>query len=179
MPMQFSDSRRDFLTASAKAGAAAAIVGSLPAFAATPGAALGTASVSADLLRALGQRIGLDAAQAIGSFGTPLSVTYLDAAGASVEALREGIEDGARMGVGCGAVCVERALPYGEVLGVAHFQDPTTGRTARVEIFPGALSQIELIAAATRSGSLQKQALLSMPSDGLYSMTVASALRFN
>lgn len=175
IPMQFNDSRRDFLTGAAKAGAAAAVVGAIPAMAASPSSAAATAA-HADLLYALGQRIGLDVANAIGSFGSPLSVTYLDGAGAGVDALREGIESGSRLGVGCGAVCVEQSLPYGDVLGIAHFQDPVTGRTARVEIYPNALSHIDLIIGATRSGSLQKQAIMSASSQGLYAIDTPSAL---
>ena len=175
--MNFEMNRRDFLTGSAKLGAAAATVAAVPTALA---ASLTTAPESAhtDLLRALGTRIGLDAAAEIGSFGEPLSVQYFDAAGASVDALREGIEDGARMGVSCGVVCVESSLPYSDVLGIAYFRDPLTGRTARVEILPSALTQIELISQGTRSGSLQKQALMSMSSESLYAFTAASSLRF-
>jgi hypothetical protein len=173
--MDFAFSRRDFLTGSAKLGAAAAVVSAagvaLAANAATTAPVL--ASAHSDVLFALGQRIGLDAAAAIGTFGSPLSVTYLDAAGVSVDALREGIEHGSRAGVGCGVVCVESAMPYGSFLGMAHFSDPVTGRTARVEIHAEALSHIEMIADATRSGSLQKQAIMSAPVSGLYTIYAA------
>jgi hypothetical protein len=173
--MDFAFSRRDFLTGSAKLGAAAAVVSAAGvAFAAnTATAAPVLASAHSDVLFALGQRIGLDAAAAIGTFGSPLSVTYLDAAGVSVDALREGIEHGSRAGVGCGVVCVESAMPYGSFLGMAHFSDPVTGRTARVEIHSEALSHIEMIADATRSGSLQKQAIMSAPASGLYTIYAA------
>jgi hypothetical protein len=174
--MDFAFSRRDFLTGSAKLGAAAAVVSSgvgvaFATNAATDAPAL--ASAHSDVLFALGQRIGLDAAAAIGTFGSPLSVTYLDAAGSSVDALREGIELGSRAGVGCGVVCVESAMPYGSFLGTAYFSDPATGRTARVEIHSEALSHIEMIADATRSRSLQKQAIMSAPASGLYTIYAA------
>jgi hypothetical protein len=175
--MNFEINRRDFLTGSVKLGAAAATVAAVPsaiaaAFAAAPESAHG------DLLRALGTRIGLDAAAEIGTFGEPLSVQYFDAAGASVDALREGIEDGARLGVSCGAVCVESSLPYSDVLGIAFFRDAHSGRTARVEILASALTQIELISQGTRSGSLQKQAIMSASADSLYTLTASSSLRF-
>ncbi len=176
--MNFEMNRRDFLTASAKISAAAATVAAVPAALAAPIDAPAPASVHADLLRALGMRIGLDAAAEIGTFGEALSVTYFDAAGASIDPLREGIEDGARLGVSCGAVCVESSLPYGDVLGIAYFRDAHSGRTARVEIYPSALTQIELISQGTRSGSLQKQAIMTASADSLYSLTAASSLRF-
>jgi hypothetical protein len=178
--MQFNDSRRDFLTGAAKAGVAATIVTSVPTFAGEMLATPATAAVDTEaLLHTLGKRIGAEVGAMIGSFGSPLSLTYADAAGAGIEALREGMESGARKSVGCGAVCLEEHLPYGTTLGIAYFKDPVSGNTARVEIFPEALSQIEMIADATRSGSLQKQAVLTAPADSLYSISVSSQLLFN
>ncbi len=177
--MQFNDSRRDFLTGSAKIGAAATIASSVPLAFASADVSVEATAASADLLHALGQRIGLDVAEQIGTFGTPLSVTYMDGAGASVESLREGIEAGARFGVGCGAVCVEASIPYGDVLGIAFFHDPVSGRKARVEIYADTLTQIELIASTTRSGSLQKQAIMSASADRFYALTIPSALQFS
>jgi hypothetical protein len=60
------------------------------------------------------------------------------------------------------------------VLGVALMHNPATGRSARVEIFPESLSQIAMIQSATGSASLQKQAVMSAPADGLYRVTYLS-----
>ena len=166
----FQESRRQFMAGSAKTCAlvgALGVVGGAQAFAggATAGA------VDADLLHALGTRIGLDVAAAIGEGDAPLSVSYLDAAGPSIDPLREGIEHAMRLHSSTPAVCKESAAPYASVLGVALMHNAATGRSARVEIFPESLSQIAMIQSATGSASLQKQAVMSAPADGLYRVT--------
>jgi len=170
----FQESRRQFMAGSAKTCAlvgALGVVGGAHAFAGTASTA---GAVDADLLHALGTRIGLDVAAAIGEGEAPLTVSYLDAAGPSIDPLREGIEHAMRLHSDSPSVCNEAAAPYASALGVALMHNPATGRSARVEIFPESLSQIAMIQSATGSASLQKQAVMSAPADGFYRVTYLS-----
>ena len=186
----FQASRREFMSDSAKACAlAAATVAAPGAFAAQLSAApiagvtteFGTdlATVAdADLLHALGTRIGLEIAAEIGGEGAdavPLALSYTDSAGSAIDPLQAGIAHAMVLACGAaGAACIETNAPYSSVLGVALISNPATGRMARVEIFPEALSHLTMIQEATASASLQKQAVMSANSDAFYRVTYPS-----
>ncbi len=183
----FKASRREFIVGSAKASAVFAGAALAPmAFAssvsvapitgtvATLGA-LTTAAINSDLLHALGTRIGLEIAAEIGGDGAdavPLALSYADNAGPAIDPLQAGIAHA--MVLACaaeGAACIETSAPYSSVLGVALISNPATGRMARVEIFPEALSHLTMIQEATKSASLQKQAVMSANADAFYRVT--------
>lgn len=172
--MKISQSRREFMVHSSQAGAALAVMGGATgAFAAA--AASGTSSaVSSDLLRALGNRIGLEVATAISSNGAPLTMSYLDCAGPSVDALREGIEQGMQWHVGAAPACVEAQASHSAVLGVALISNAATGATARVEIDATALSMLALIESVKTPASAHKHAVLTTSASNLYRVSYAA-----
>ena len=189
---EFKASRREFIVGSAKTGAVVAGAVLAPmAFAmgasslsAAPGvgaaATVGAVSAAAntDLLHALGTRIGLEIAAEIGGEGAdavPLALSYADNAGPAIDPLQAGIAHAMVLACGAdGAACIETSAPYSSVLGVALISNPATGRMARVEIFPEALSHLTMIQEATASASLQKQAVMSASSDAFYRVTYPS-----
>ncbi len=183
---KFKESRREFIVGSAKVSAVVAgavlapmaLASSVPAApVAGTGAALDavTAAANTDLLHALGTRIGLEIAAEIGGEGkdaVPLALSYADNAGPAIDPLQAGIAQAMVLACGAkGAACIETSAPYASVLGVALISNPATGRTARVEIFPEALSHLTMIQEATRSAALQKQAVMSASSDAFYRVT--------
>lgn len=171
------ESRREFMLGCAQAGAALAVVsgaqGALAAVASSPVVA-GSASVSADLLQALGSRIGLEVAAMVGDAGAPLTLAYLDAAGPSVDALRVGVEQGVAWHAGSAPVCVETQVSAANTMGVALITNPATGRAARVEINATALSMIALIESVKTSASSQKHSVLTASADNLYRVSYLS-----
>ncbi len=186
----FQASRRDFMSDSAKAcvvaaaavaapGVFAAHLSAAPVLAATLASGSSLATVAhADLLHALGTRIGLEIAEEIGGEGAdavPLALSYTDSAGPAIDPLQAGIAHAMVLACGAaGAACIETNAPYSSVLGVALISNPATGRMARVEIFPEALSHLTMIQEATNSASLQKQAVMSANSDAFYRVTYPS-----
>ena len=184
--MSFQESRREFMVGSVKLGAVAASVALAPMAFATgfDDAAVGTlastsaAAVHADLLHALGTRIGLEIATEIGGTSadgnktSPLALSYADNAGPAIDPLQAGIAHAMVLACGAdGAACIETSAPYASVLGVALISNPATGRTARVEIFPEALSHLTMIQESTSSATIQKQAVMSASSDAFYRVT--------
>lgn len=175
--MTISQSRREFMVHSSRAGAALAVMGGAStAFAAATASAASTGAnaVNPDLLRALGNRIGLEVATAISSDGAPLTMSYLDCAGPTVDALREGIEQGVQWHIGTTPACVEAQASHGFVLGVALIRNAATGRTARVEIDATALSMIALIESVKTPASMHKHAVLTSSADNLYRVNYVS-----
>ena len=186
---EFKESRREFVVGSAKAGAVVASAALAPmalamgasSFSAAPvvgaAATVGavTAAANTDLLHALGTRIGLEIAAEIGGEGAdavPLALSYADNAGPAIDPLQAGIAHAMVLACGAeGAACIETSAPYSSVLGVALISNPATGRMARVEIFPEALSPLTMIQEATASASLQKQAVMSASADAFYRVT--------
>ena len=183
----FKESRREFIVGSAKAsvvvaGAALAPIAFASSFSAadvdgasaTFGAA-STAVTNADLLHALGTRIGLEIADEIGGEGgnaVPLALSYADSAGPAIDPLQAGIAHAMVLACGAeGSACIETSAPYSSVLGVALISNPATGRMARVEIFPEALSHLTMIQESTASATIQKQAVMSASSDTFYRVT--------
>ncbi len=186
----FRASRRDFMSDSAKTcavvaaavaapGVFAAQLSAAPVLATTTASGLAMATVAhADLLHALGTRIGLEIANEIGGEGAdavPLALSYTDNAGPAIDPLQAGIAHAMVLACGAaGAACIETSAPYSSVLGVALISNPATGRMARVEIFPEALSHLAMIQEATNSASLQKQAVMSANADVFYRVTYPS-----
>ncbi len=167
--MKLSQSRREFMVHSTQAGAALALVGSASgALAAVDSPSVASAAVSSDLLFALGTRIGLEVAAVISSDGAPLAMSYLDCAGTSVDALREGIEQGVAWEVGAAAICTEAQGLHSSILGVALIANTTSGRSARVEIDATALSMLALIESVKTPASAHKHAVLTASADNLY-----------
>ena len=165
--MKVSQSRCEFMVHSSQACAALALLsGTSGAFAAAATAA--PSAVSPDLLRALGNRIGFEVATAISSDGAPLTMSYLDCAGPSVDALRKGIEQGMQWQVGAAPACVEAQASHGSVLGVALISNVATGRAARVEIDATALSMIALIESVKTPASTHQHAVLTSSADNFY-----------
>lgn len=172
--MKISQSRREFMVHSSQAGAALAVLGGASTVFAAASASTASSAVSPDLLRALGNRIGLEVATVISSDGAPLTMSYLDCAGPSVDALREGIEQGMQWQVGAAPACVESQAAHGSVLGVALIHNVATGRSARVEIDATALSMIALIESVKTPASAHKHAVLTASADNLYRVKYAS-----
>ncbi|TAG00728.1 MAG: hypothetical protein EAZ43_13085 [Betaproteobacteria bacterium] len=167
--MSFTESRRDFVLSGARAGAAAAVVGAMPtAFAASSGASAAGAAANADLLQALGSRIGLEVASHIGAEGDALTLAYLDAAGDSVDALRAGIEQGMSWQMGRAPVTVESPSASSSLLGVALVTNTASGRTARVEINATTLSMLAMIEGDRTPASSKKLSVLTANSDNFY-----------
>jgi hypothetical protein len=168
--MSPTSSRREFMAHSLQASAALALMGGAPSAMGAMSAinATATEAVNADLLHALGARIGLEMATAIGSHGVPLSLSYFDAAGPSVDALRDGIEQGVAWHIGAAPACVETPVSRSALLGVALMTNAATGRSARVEIDATALSMIALIESVKTPASAHKHAVLTASADNLY-----------
>ena len=171
-----SESRREFMLGCAQAGAALAVAGgaqgALAAVVSSPVA--DSASISPDLLQALGSRIGLEVAAMVGDAGAPLTLAYLDAAGPSVDALRVGIAQGVAWHAGVAPVCVETQVSAANTIGVALITNPATGRAARVEIDATALSMIALIESVKTPASSQKHSVLTASADNLYRVSYLS-----
>lgn len=184
--MSFTESRREFMKGSARAGAALAVVagsgGALTAFASTmsPSAlAAGSAAtagvtVSPDLLHALGARIGLEVTEALGAANSSVSLAYIDAAGPSADALREGIERGIHWQAGSPAALREWQAPYCSLLGAALITNEATGQRALVEIDATALSMIAMVESLKTPASSHKHAVLTASADNLYRVTYQS-----
>lgn len=172
--MLFAESRREFLKSGARAGAALAVVvgaGSTlgaVASAATPAATAGTAVVNAELLHALGARIGLEVTEALGGADAPVSLAYIDAAGPAADALREGIERGIQWEAGSAASLREWQAPYCSLLGAALITNEATGQQAVVEIDATALSMIAMVESVKTPASAHKHAVLTASADNLY-----------
>ena len=172
--MTLSLSRREFMVHSSQAGVALAVMGGASGALAAATASAAPSAVCPDLLRALGSRIGLEVATEISSHGAPLTMSFVDCAGPSVDALREGIEQGMQWHIGGPAACVESQAAHGSVLGVALIRNAATGRSARVEIDATALSMIALIESVKTPASTHKQAVLTASADNLYRVNYLS-----
>lgn len=174
--MSFAESRREFMLGSARAGAALAVVaasgGALGAFATEllPSAegAMTPAPVSPELLHALGSRIGLEVAGSLGGADAPVSLAYIDAAGPSADALREGIERGIQWHAGSAPALREWQAPYCSLLGAALITNEATGQQAVVEIDTNALSMIAMVESVKTPASAYKHAVLTVSADNLY-----------
>jgi hypothetical protein len=169
----FSDTtRRDFLKTTATV---AATVPAFTSFAGFSEALLPSASVNSlvlsvdrDLLRAVGERIGFDAAARVAPNGEAVSLMYFDYAGTSVDGLRQGIERGLALQSQSPVAINELELPYGELLGIAVVRNLETAVETRVEIEPVMLSHLALIEANAPSAGIAKTAVLSADASFFY-----------
>ncbi len=182
--MLIETNRREFLKASATLCAAAPLafsIGSVASAAALPLSFEGnTLSENPTLLRALGSRIGLEAAQRVAPNGEAVSFMYFDGAGTNLDALREGIEQGLAWQCGEGDARVsmnEVAVPYSAMLGVAVVRNLETAVETRVEIDATALSQLAMIEANSPSASVQKHSVMSAAADNFYRVADLNAWR--
>jgi hypothetical protein len=160
-------SRRQFLGSTAKASALTAtfLAGgvSIPALA-TPVAI----APNADLLFALGQKIAQEAIVALGS--EQVGLVYFDHAGASLDPLREGMEQVLSREAKHPVQAREVPASYGAILGAAVFTERNSGAQVRMEIFAAALTQLDMIQGVTASASLQKHAVMAASADSFYSV---------
>jgi hypothetical protein len=180
--MSTDTNRREFLKTSTIlcAGAPFALSLSGVAHAAISASVTESASYSPSLenpslLRALGSRIGLEAAQRVAPNGEAVSLMYFDGAGANLDALREGIEQGLAWQCNTRVAMNEVAVPYGAILGVAIVRNLETAVETRVEIDATALSQLAMIEANSRAASVQKQAVMSAAAENFYRVTELNA----
>jgi hypothetical protein len=172
--MPLETNRREFLKTSATACVAAPLVFSTSgvvsaAFTKTDVRAHAVPALgNGDLLRSLGSRIGLEAAQRVAPNGEAVSLMYLDYAGASIDPLREGIAQGLGWHCGDSVHATELNLPYGAMLGVAIIRNLETAVETRVEIDSTLLSELAMIEANSSSLSVQKHAVMSASADHFY-----------
>ena len=183
--MSHAESRREFMKGSACAGAALAVVVAGGALGATSASAstsspfagevaASDAVVSPELLHAFGARIGLEVCEALGAGDSPVSLAYIDSAGSSADALREGIERGIFWEAGSAPSLREWQAPYCSLLGAALITNEATGRRALVEIDTTALSMISMVESLKTPASSHKHAVLTANSDTLYRVSFLS-----
>jgi hypothetical protein len=166
--------RREFLKSSAAvtvtAPTVASWVGAAYANDVAVQATLGAHRVDADLLHAVGERIGSDAALRVAPNGESVSLMYFDYAGSSIDPLRTGIERGLSLHCGDRVAANEISLPYGELLGVAIVRNLETAVETRVEIDATMLSHLALIEDAAPSISIAKTSITSADAAYFYNV---------
>jgi hypothetical protein len=165
-------SRRQFFAGTVKSGAGLSAL----RLAATGAAGMGmsgftqTASASAapDLLVTLGARIAIEVQSELGSANAGYSIHFLDAAGPSCAGLREGLKQAfSAHGFKFEEDQVERNHSLGEVT----IRNLETGRSLKVELFPEALSQAELIEQSFAGITQRKLAMMASARDGLFALS--------
>jgi hypothetical protein len=174
----FNDlTRRVFLQSSA---ALAASLPSVSALIAAPLAGdghtaasplLGKSTVDADLLHALGERIGRSAAEQVAASGDAVSLMYFDYAGPSVAALKSGIVAGLAQHCGRAAACNEISLPYGDRVAVAIVRNLATAQETRIEIDATMLTHVAMIEETAPSAGIAKTSLLQADASYFYRTT--------
>ena len=92
----------------------------------------------------------------------------------SVDALRDGIEQGVAWHADVKPSSVETQVTASAVLGVALLSNPVTGRSARVEIDATALSMIAMIESSCTPPSACKNAVLTADASSLYRVSYFS-----
>jgi hypothetical protein len=173
--MSTDTNRREFLKsstilcASAPFALSVSDVAYATAFAASNEIGLPSSSLeNPSLLRALGSRIGLEAAQRVAPNGEAVSLIYFDGAGENLDALREGIEQGLAWQCDTRVAVNEVSVPYSAMLGVAIVRNLETAVETRVEIDATALSELAMIEANSRSASVQKHSVMSAAAENFY-----------
>jgi hypothetical protein len=164
--------RRQFFAGTGKSGAA---LGAL-SLTSTGLAGLGmnglaqavTVGQTPDLLLTLGARIAIEVQSELGSANSGYSVHFLDAAGPSCDGLREGLKGAFNAH---GFKLVETQGMRNHSLGEVTIRNLDTGRSATVDIFPEALTQVELIEQSFTSDALRKQAMMKTPRDSLFALS--------
>jgi hypothetical protein len=163
--MSYDVTRRDFLKTSALATGAMTGVGAWVGATSVHAAAADVSALSSrldtDLLRAVGERIGADAALRVAPNGAAVSLVYFDYAGPTIDPLRAGIERGLAHFCGDQVAVNEVSLPYGELLGVAIVRNLETAVETRVEIDATMLSHLALIEANAPSLGIAKSSIAS------------------
>jgi hypothetical protein len=173
----FSDTtRRDFLKTTAVVAGTLPVAMSIPSVAAASSLATETHASAllsdGDLLRALGERIGLEAAERVAANGEAVSLIYLDYAGPGIDPLREGIERG--LAWQCATVAAnEVQMPYGPLLGVAIVRNLETAQETRFEIDATALSHLAMIEDNAPSRGIAKLAMMNAAPEHFYRGDVA------
>lgn len=172
--MLYEVTRREFLKSSAAVAATVPAVGSwvgaVYAGDVAAQAAHASSRLDADLLRAVGERIGSDAALRVAPNGEAVSLMYFDYAGSTVDPLRAGIERGLSLHCGDRVAVNEISLPYGELLGVAIVRNLETAVETRVEINATMLSHLALIEDAAPSTGIAKTSIMSADASYFYSV---------
>lgn len=170
--------RRQFMTASAKSSAALTAL-SLAATGVTGLATTGlgmagfaqaaaSSNLAPDLLRSLGARIAIEVQTQLGSANAGYSVHFLDSAGPSCDGLRQGLRQAFKAhGLQLEEVAGERH----HSLGLVTIRNLDTGRSAKVDLYPEALSQVGLIEQSFASASQRDHALMTAPRDSLFSLS--------
>ncbi len=173
----FNDvTRRTFLQSSAALAVSLPSVGALvaaPLFGvdAAPVSSLAGTQPDADLLHALGERIGRTAAEQVSANGDALSLMYFDYAGPSVAALKAGIVAGLTQHCGSAAACNEISLPYGDRVGVAIVRNLASAQEVRIEIDATMLSHLAMIEEMAPSAGIAKTSLLQADASYFYRAT--------
>jgi hypothetical protein len=161
--------RRQFFSGSAKSGVALGL-------ATTSVTGMGFASLAQaaspgtepDLLLTLGARIAIEVQSELGQANAGYSVHFLDAAGPSCDGLREGLTQAFKTH---GLQMEESQGQHQHALGVVTIRNLDTGRSAKVELFPESLSQVDLIEQSFASQALRDRALMATPRDSLFSLS--------
>lgn len=124
--------------------------------------------MNADLLAALGARIGFEAAARVSPAGDPVSMSYVNHAGAHLAPLFEGVERGAQWQCAAKGTCVGATADYGAVLATVTFSNVVTRESVRVEIDSTSLSHLAMIEAGSPSPNIRHHAVMAAPSDSMY-----------
>lgn len=133
------------------------------------GAAADTAD--ADLLRAVGERIGRDAAAQVAPKGEAVSLMYFDYAGPSVSMLKAGIVSGLAQMSFVEPAYNEVSLPYGDQMGVAIVRNLVTAEEMRIEVNPTLLSHLAMIEEISPSAGIAKTSVLQADASYFYRAT--------
>ncbi len=165
--------RRQFMTGSVKSSVALT-AWSLAATGVTGlgvtglGQAATSSSAAPDLLMSLGARIAIEVRTQLGSADAGYSVHFLDSAGPSCDGLREGLR---RAFSAHGLQLEEFTGERHHSLGLVTIRNLDTGRSAIVDLFPEALSQVDLIEQSFASSSQRDHAIMTAPRDSLFSLS--------
>ncbi len=172
--MFYDVTRRAFLKSSAAVAVsvptAASLVGAAYAADVSANTTMASRALDADLLRAVGERIGSDAAQRVAPNGERVSFMYFDYAGSSVDPLRAGIERGLALHCGDDVSMNEISLPYGDLLGVAIVRNLESAVETRVEIDATMLSHLALIEDIAPSAGIARSSIMSADASYFYSV---------
>ncbi len=165
--------RRRFMTGSAKSSVALAALSLTTSGVTSLGMtsiaqAASSTSPAPDLLISLGTRIAIEVQSQLGRANAGYSVHFLDSAGPSCDGLRLGLQQAFSVhGLQLDEVAGER----NHSLGLVTIRNLDTGRSAKVELFPEALSQVDLIEQSYASASQRDRAIMTAPRDSLFSLS--------
>jgi hypothetical protein len=116
----------------------------------------------------LGARIAIEVQSQLGSANAGYSVHFLDSAGPSCDGLRQGL----RQALSAHSLQLEEvAGERNHSLGLVTIRNLDTGRSAKVDLFPEALSQLDLIEHSFVTSSQRDHAIMTTPRDSLFSLS--------